>query len=167
MYDMSVKCGRCHESLYCVHHSSPSPAAAAAVPAAGEPRATPPGSRDSVGFRPMELWEEPSQPLANRRGQMNARRSPPALERPASLAVQAPAERANVPAAGMPSGGGSARCAAGNITYAQCAAGVHPSRTVGALSAAAGTPSGSSGRRDAQLTNKGYFDIKYFHNRLW
>lgn len=29
------------------------------------------------------------------------------------------------------------------------------------------TPAGCLSRRDAQLTDRGYFDVKFYHNKLW
>lgn len=48
-------------------------------------------------------------------------------------------------------------------------AGAPPAAAVPAagVPSAAATPAGSAGARDPQLTDKGYFDVKYFHNRLW
>lgn len=45
------------------------------------------------------------------------------------------------------------------------AAGV-PSGGPAAAHAAAGAED-AAGRRDSQLTDRGYFDVKYYHNKLW
>lgn len=69
------------------------------------------------------------------------RNQPSSPERPSTLRVEPPAAPpafADVPAAGLPSGAST------------------PSNGV------TGTP-----RRDSQLTEKGYFDVKFYHNRLW
>ncbi|XP_075991242.1 alpha-tubulin N-acetyltransferase-like isoform X2 [Anticarsia gemmatalis] len=73
---------------------------------------------------------------------------PPSPERPSTLPVEpeagappaAPAAFADVPAAGLPSG---------------------------ASTPASGSGAAGAARRDSQLTDKGYFDVKFYHNRLW
>lgn len=150
-----------------VHHSSPSPAAAqpraAAVATPPGRTVPPPATQEFHGWDDESEPEldddtyeryafDPDQPASERRDERGASGALPALERPASLPVQRgerpapsapPADPTAVPAAGMPSAGASA------------------------AHSAAGTPSGSAGRRDSQLTDKGYFDVKYYHNRLW
>ncbi|XP_035450059.2 alpha-tubulin N-acetyltransferase isoform X1 [Spodoptera frugiperda] len=140
------------------------PEASAAVANEGQP----------IRYYPEELWDDddweepsepeydaeefdPDQPPAERGDDLGARGairySPVVVERPGSLAVQqaaalpalpaqpAPAAPppADLPAAGLPSAGASA----------------------------AGTPAAGASRRDSQLTDKGYFDVKYYHNKLW
>ncbi|XP_022832425.1 alpha-tubulin N-acetyltransferase 1 isoform X2 [Spodoptera litura] len=135
------------------------PEASAAVANEGQP----------IRYYPEEMWDDddweepsepeydadayefdPDQPPAERQDEIRARGpirySPVQVERPGSLDVQqaaalpAPAAPpAQLPAAGLPSAGASA----------------------------AGTPAAGASRRDSQLTDKGYFDVKYYHNKLW
>ncbi|CAH0577700.1 unnamed protein product [Chrysodeixis includens] len=102
---------------------------------------------DDDWVEPEDKDDDDDEP--DERGYERERYEPePAPERPSTLGVRAGAAAGAGAGAGAPAGPGAGPPAAG------CRR-----RRVGRRH--------SSGRRDSQLTDRGYFDVKYYHNRLW
>ncbi|KAH9638348.1 hypothetical protein HF086_006528 [Spodoptera exigua] len=135
-----------------LHHSSESPAAAEAE--APEASAAVADDSQPIRYYPREMWddddwEDPSEPEYDAEAYEFDPDQPPE-ERRDEMRALGPMRYSPV-VIERP----------GSLDVQQAAA--QPAAGL----PSAGTPAAGASRRDSQLTDKGYFDVKYYHNKLW